>query len=325
MNSTNLKINKNCNQCGSCLGCGYSFLSADTEGSIIVEPGTVLSVEGPEVKILQEICPVEAFEIREDIDKSKILSELIQKLKEHSALAIPTKEDVKFNKDEYYIPIPSASGEYRYEYSSDSAAERAALHEFERTMYSKVDNIFLNIITEYRTRKIKPYYVGNIDQGSIYAKNNQEVSKLLKGINNVLGNKLSADFSVVNILPENDILGLWKMLNRGELIAEDFISTAKQSFDYTSSSYDFKWNTDYMEVYEGTDWRGNSKYKDKYCYKDIRNAFEELAKDILFCCGLADSDIEERALDKVSCLVELYNKKLKELIDKKLQQIEQYK
>ena len=324
MSSTNLKINKDCNQCGSCLGCGYDFLSAGSNGSIAVIPGTILKIDSPEFKNLQEVCPTKAFEIVTEVDSENALSELIKELKEHKGIPIPTKEDIKFNKDDYYIPIPIASGEYKYDYASDSAAERAALREFERAMYSNVDNIFLKVITEYRIKKIKPYYVATLEEGSVYAKNNQYVSELLKGINNAIGNKLPKDFSFVNVVPDKDVVGMWKMLNRGELIAEDFISTAKQSFDYSSSSYDFKWDTDYTEVYNGTDWRGNPKYTDKYCYKNVRNAFKELAKDILFCCGLADSDIEERAIDKISYLVDLYNKELKELINKKLQQIKQY-
>ncbi|MBQ9765838.1 MAG: hypothetical protein IJW18_06550 [Lachnospiraceae bacterium] len=326
MEKSNLKVTERCVQCGSCLGCGYDFLSSASNGEIIVRIGTFLSEQSLEYKTLKEVCPVDAFEINNIVtsaDKKQMIETMIAELKDYKGLEKPTVKDIPFNKDEYHVSIPVASGEYRYDYSSDSAAERAALREFERAMYSQIDSIILKIITEYRVKRIKPYYTVELEEGSVYAKSNQKVSEILAAIKNVMDCELPADFTNVNIYPSNEETGVWKMLNRGELISEEFISEIRSEFDYPSSQYDCYWRTDDMETYAGTDWRGNSKYKYMYCYKDIRGAFEELAKDILNACGYARNDVEERALSKVQWLVDVYNKELRALIDEKLRILEQ--
>ena len=63
MNYTNLKVNENCIKCGSCLGCGYDFLSSANDGSIVIKDGTMLESNCNEFKTLADICPVEAFEL----------------------------------------------------------------------------------------------------------------------------------------------------------------------------------------------------------------------------------------------------------------------
>ena len=75
----------------------------------------------------------------------------------------------------------------------------------------------------------------------------------------------------------------------------------------------WKWN---VEV------TGNPKYKDRYCYQNIRAAFQELAKDLLTSCGYASDRIEKQAKDAVEWLVKLYNDELKKVIADKINQIE---
>ncbi|MCI5711758.1 MAG: hypothetical protein MR324_01265 [Lachnospiraceae bacterium] len=320
---SNLKINEKCNQCGGCLGCGFDFLNSDEKGNIVVKSGTIIREDSNEFKTLQEICPVGAFQIENNVDKESLYKSLLCQLKNFKGLKIPTEQDLNFNKDEYKISIPLASGEVKYEYSSDSAAERAALREFERIMYSQIDNIILKIITEYRIKYVKPYYTKDINEGSVYAKHNQKLIKILEGIKQIAGDQLPNDFLAVDIYPDKNstIDTIWKMLNKGEMISQELVSTVKDEFDYPSSQYDCYWTTRDMEVTVGTDWRGNLKTKDRYCYMNIYEACVELGKDILNACEWAKDDIEERAVGIVEALVEEYNKELKQSIQSKLEQI----
>lgn len=320
MRNSNLMVNTNCIQCGNCLGCGFDFIKCATDGSITVKPGTVLMESSTEYKTLIEICPVGAFELEKGQNQADILNGMIEQLRNHIGINVPTIKDICFNKEEYAISLPSSSGEYQYEYNSDSAAESAALREFERAMYDRIDSIILRVITDYRVKKISPYYTTTIEEGSVYAICNQEVGEILTGIKSILGDKLPADFSIVEIFPNNDTT--WKMLNKGELVSDELVSTVKGEFDYSSSRYDCYWDTDDREVACGTDWRGNTKYKDRYCYKNLRSAFQELANDLLSACGWASDSIENHALDGVKWLVEQYNKELKSVIANKIKQIE---
>ena len=323
MGTSNLKINGSCIQCGSCLGCGYPFLQSAEDGTIMILAGTILEENGKEITALKEICPVNAFEITSSESKDKVLKDLIEDLKKYNGIKQPTESDFKFDKDSYSISIPSASGEYRYEYSSSNAAERAALREFERVMYSRIDTIILKVISEYRVKMVKPYYSSEEIDGSVYAINNKKVSEILSGIKNILGNKLPDDFACINVMPDKD--DIWKMLNKGQIISNELISDVRQEFDFSSSQHSCYWNWDDMEVYDGTDWRGRNKYKDKYCYRDIYKAFIELAKDLLNACGWSHDDLERSATGFANCLVAVYNKELDKVITEKIKQIENVK
>lgn len=187
-------------------------------------------------------------------------------------------------------------------------------------MYSHIDTLILKVISEYRARMVKPYYSSEEIDGSVYALNNKKVSAILDGIKNILGNKLPDDFAAINVMPDGDVT--WKMLNKGQLISDELISNVRHEFDYPSSQYDCYWDWDDMEVYDGTDWRGRTKYKNKYCYRDIYKAFMELSKDLLNACGWAHDDLENCATRHAEWLVEVYNRELGKVISEKINQIE---
>lgn len=311
-----LKINEKCIQCGSCLGCGYDFLSSNNEGAIIIDKGFLIEKDNTIFKNLNAICPVGAFELSESASKTQMLSDLISELKKLSKIEKPTQQNIKFDKNEYYVSTPYIASS-RYEYSSYSAADRAAEREFERMMFSQIKVIILRIITEYRTKYIKPYYSKTVEEGSVYAKNNEKVSEILKGIKNLLGENLPQNFDQVNIFPDDDFT--WKMLNKGELVSDEVATLIYDDFNYNPSDYSHLWDTDYMEVMDGKNWRGEYKFKDKYCYKDMNKACNELAKDILTQCGYAKDNIEKHALSGISWLVKQYNEKLEKLIENKIE------
>lgn len=323
MSNSNLKINEQCIKCGSCLGCGYGFLSSAEDGSIIVRNGTILKESGVEFDNLMLVCPVGAFEIDSSIsvnDTKQIIKDLIDKLKTHAEIPTPTLKELAFKKEEYHISLPFAAGEGRYEYSNDSAANRAARSEFERAMYSQMDSIILKIITEYRVKHVKPYYTADLNEGSVYAKNNQKISEILQSIVNLSDGKLDSSFSEITVIPDSEFD--WKMLNRGEIVADECISSVRSEMNFSPSDYEFKWDTDYSDVSCGTDWRGNIKFKERYCYRNLREAFKELANDILTACGYAHERMEDQAIQSSSWLVKKYNEMLQKVIDEKINQVE---
>lgn len=324
MSYSNLKITEKCIKCGSCLGCGFEFLTSANDGSIVIKEGTTLNEDSAEFKSLKDICPMDAFEIIETkpLTKQDIVTES-EKLKNY-VVRYPDRNTFKFDKSEYDISIPVASGERKYEYSSDTAADRAAEREFNNKMYSQIDTIILKIITEYRVKYLKQFYSKTSEDNSFFLKCNNEVSELLCKIvsiikNNDLSNDLPNDFTKINIFPENDIY--WKMLSKGEIMSDEMISPIRNEFNSGSysdlSSYNY-WDTDSMERIVGTDRHGYTKTKEKYCYRNVHKAFLELKKDLLKACGYADDKIEERALKIVNALIDEYNKQLQSALASKL-------
>ena len=98
------------------------------------------------------------------------------------------------------------------------------------------------------------------------------------------------------------------MLEKGEIIGENFVSIVRREFKYSASDYQTYIDWDDMEDYRG---------KDKYCYR-AQEAVEELRKDVQSAVRWARSDIEENSLGYVNGIVNDYNRKLKTFLDKKL-------
>lgn len=321
--NANLSISKECIGCGSCMGFGYPFLQQEADGTISVKEGTFLGKDSEEYRQLEALCPAGAFHIDDSInieDKGAITRKLLNALRQCNGIAEPTTKDLIFEAKNYPIPRPYPSGQYDYIYNSARAAEAAAQREFESKMFSQIDGYILKVITQYRVDKVKKYYTASLEEGSVYAQYNQKVSDLLKQINRHLGNIFPDSFCEINVMPNRD--QTWKWLNKGELVADNLISSVRSEFNYSASDYSYKWDTDDTERPDGTDWRGRMKFRDKYCYRGVENAIEEAISDLRRACDYASDSIERNALDAVQWLVSVYNKELKKVLDEKIAQIE---
>lgn len=310
-----------------CEGCGMCYAQF-SEYFLELEDGKAESrissymLDKEQLDVIKKVCPFKAIEakIEQPLTKQTFVTEL-ENLK-NFIVRYPKRESVKFDKREYNISIPVATGERRYEYPSEDAANRAAEREFNSKMYSQMDVIILRIITEYRVKYLKPFYTK--EYNSFFADCNSKVSEILNKLecilkNNNLANDLPANFSEINIFPENDLY--WKMLNKGQIMSDEMISTIKSKFHSRSysdlGSYNY-WDTDYTERPDGTNLRGNTKWKEKYCYKNMSKAFQELAKDLLNAIDFKDDVIEDRALEIIKVLVDEYNKLLVDIISEKI-------
>lgn len=304
------------------MGCGFSFLKSAKDGAIVVELGTTLSYKSAEFETLKDICPTNAFELDASVNKKELIDSLVNQLTNYQGISKPTAENLRFKSKEFSIPIPYASGEYRYEYSSDRAANSAARRAFESAMYSQIDALILKVITEYRVKYIKPYYAEN-SEGSIYVESNRKVSELLEGIRKLAENNLPENFSLIDVHPYQEpyVRDACKMLRKGEIIGSSLVSSVRNQFTYSVSDYECYWDTDDREEFNGTDWRGNYKTKDVYCYKNLNDAFKELSKDLLNACDWASDNIEYQATMWTESLVNSYNELLKKTISEKLAMI----
>lgn len=322
------KISEKCNDCGICSMQYPDYFYETDEGKTQANDG-VIKADDSVVTEVGGVCPVHAITAeRESKSIKQLLTEELEKLQE-CRVAYPKKADIPFKKEEYSIPIPVASGENRYEYSSDSSANSAARSEFNNKMYSQIDVLILKVITEYRIKYIKPYYSRSAEDNSVYQACNKRAEKILMNIAHMLeeeglDNDLPSSFCVVDCFPEEDTV--WKMLNKGELLSDEMVSGIRSEFrssNYSDlSSYESYWDTDDMERPAGTDFRGRMKYKDKYCYRNMRKAFQELAKDLLDACYYKDDYIVERAIDLVKGLIMEYNKKLERSLQERIAYVE---
>lgn len=323
-----IKVSEECNCCGMCSMQYPDYFFETDEGKAQANDGAV-KVDDSAAAAIEGICPVHAITVeKESRSTRRLLAEKLEKLKE-CRVAYPTKEDIPFKKEEYSISIPVASGERRYEYSSESSANSAARSEFNNKMYSQIDVLILKVITEYRVKYIKPYYSKSAEDNSVYQACNKRAEHILADIARTLNQEgmdanLPESFVIVDCFPKED--STWKMLNKGELLSDEMVSSIRNEFkskDYSEiSSYEMYWDTDYMERSSGSDFRGRTKYRDKYCYRNIREAFQELAKDLLDACYYKDDYIMDRAIDLVKGFIVEYNEKLEQSLKERIDYIE---
>lgn len=301
-------INEKCNGCGMCIVKCPGYFEENADGNTQVING-ILADETDEV--LKEViaqCPVDAISFGGSVDKSKLMQEEINKLKELAKGLTVKREDISFT-DNYCVvttfPYIGSSG---YNYSSSSAAERAGLSEFKSRAWPYIDDKILDCITTYRVNIIKPYY--STDERSVYTIFNKRVIDVLTALANIVGKgNLPSDFCNVDIYPERDTV--WKMLEKGEIIGENFISIVRREFSYSPSDYESNIDWDDMEDYRG---------RDKYCYR-AQDAVEELRRDVQNAVRWARSDIEDSALGYVKGLVDSYNRNLAACLEKKYEQL----
>lgn len=319
---SNLKVNSKCIMCGSCLSFGYDFLTENNDGSICVKDNTYLKEDSKELETLIEICPVQAFEYDRNIrikSKEEQLIEIKNQLKNWNGLSEPTVKDVPFKQEEYSMSMPYIRGSL-YVYSSEKAAMNAAETQFNNCVYSKINVFILQVISQYRADKVSPYYTYGADTNSIYYKENQKIVELLKQAEKLSKKHLPTDFAKFDIYPYRDCC--YKMLNNGELVGDNLVDNVYNEYrsgNYSNlSSYRIYFDTDDSEMYVGQGVFGRDKFVERYCYKNLYEATQELEKDLRMAIGYQTDDIQNHAKDIAGVLVAVYNKDAQEELNKKI-------
>lgn len=329
------KITDKCNACGLCTAMTDLIVSDEHGFAHPAENMFTDRQNAEKVKEIIDICPVGAIS-EEDVGNTSKQGKdglmEIQKVLKNKLESIEkpkiTKDNIKFNAEAYDAEVGEYNNSSRYEYSSDSAAERAALREFDRGAYSQYRKIILSIFVQYKNDKLKPYYT--FDENSFYYKNNQNYVKVLKDIlteaRNITNNQidLPASFMDFNVFPGDDLDGLdrediviglstFEEKSTQSGIMEEFRSGSYSSLD----SYLMYIDTDDMEIYDGTDWRGNSKYKDKYRFLDVYKAVKEFVEDLKRAMNYVD--IDEKAMYFLDMALTSYFKSVDNEIKKKIE------
>lgn len=319
---SNLKVNSKCIMCGSCLSLGCDFLVEKSDGRVEVRDNTFLKPDSTDLKSLIDICPVQAFEYDKNVkieSKTEQLAKIKEQLRNWKGINSVTVKDIPFKEEKYSMSMPYIVGS-SYIYSSDRAAINAAETQFNNAAYSKINVFILQVISQYRADMVSPYYTYGPDTSSVYYKENQKIILLLKQAEKLSEKKLSSNFSDFDIYPSSDCC--YKMLNKGELVGDNLVGRVRDEFDsgsYSSlRSYRMYYDWDDMEMYVGRGMFGKDKYDNKYCYRSLVEATRELEKDLRSALKYKTDDIQEHAVGIINVLVDVYNRKAKEEIIKKI-------
>ena len=157
-----LKVNRDaCIACGMCaLEC--SVLQEDAEGKVeVIGEGIVADSDAEKVRGVVELCPSKALTLAEEyVDVGAKLAELKNKMQQPLTFTPPPVEEYEFrieDKDQYAEEITgslSVSGEYDYDYKSDSAAESAGRRAFRDEIYSQFPALAQQIVSMYEQRRM---------------------------------------------------------------------------------------------------------------------------------------------------------------------------
>ncbi|MBO8463435.1 MAG: ferredoxin [Firmicutes bacterium] len=328
-----LQVSKECIACGSCFAMTELIVEAE-DGKAI--PNVKVGIDESKWKQVEElirICPVNAISVVDGGRTNKISTagveeikkKAIQELKDWKEVEPPKKEAILFRMEEYDIPLPYASGQYNYAYSTYERARRAARDELDRIMYSKVKVLMQKIIMEYKAKYLQKYFTTECEE-SYYTELNKKVEHFLEEIATeikIISNgtvKLPSDFTKFDAYPDSNSSSVRRMMEKHEIYGEDIVERAKREFDSNSycklSSYESYFDVDSMEEYVGSGFFGD-KYKETWAYTNMEEAIKEIANDVKD--AVRYTDIDERALIPLTNLIREYNQKFDELRKEKIE------
>lgn len=182
-----IEVNEKCICCGICTQ-KTNLLVEDATGK--AKPAAKCVIKEKELAVIEAIvaeCPVNALKIVTKHEGSKLDAATLKKLPNVLKMkleAVPKltvkREDVKMESKKYSIDYPSPNGQYRYNYSSESKAMRAAIEEFDRIAYSQYRRIILDTFVQYKEDKLKKYYT--FGKGSFWSEGNERFKKSISRI-----------------------------------------------------------------------------------------------------------------------------------------------
>lgn len=308
-------VSNECVACGICVSMS-EFLEELPNGKVIPKAsGTISDMEAESFAEVISACPVQAISLENSglikgngTEAIADLKKLIKKKLENFKVQAPSRAKYRFKAKDFRAPTIYATGEYRYDYKSDSKAEQAGLKEFDQVMYSQKRAIIQQMLVEYKHSKLKPYNCFENEPGNFYFDIINEIKKELQMLMNEVRDKTNnqtqfptgfekvepkIDFS------DNGSIAVYQLRNLEKVNIVDQIANRLEPL------YEYKLYVNTHDIDNG------KRYMS--CY-DIREVIEKFGEDIAYniedvCDDLVEMNMENAIRDFNSALQkELDNK-----------------
>lgn len=278
-----LIVSDKCVACGSCVMMCDLLVERSDGKAVAKEPSTISEQQLDKVKAIINSCPVKAISIEESgLTKAKgkeglkELANLIDEKMENCKETLLSLDGYRFNKSEYIVPVSGGTGEYRYEYKSDSKAMQAGLKDFDRVMYSQRKALIQQVLVDYKHRQLKKYAYYEKKSGNYYYDTNKRIQKAIAEFiaeaKELSSNKivLPSGFEKFEVIPDfgYDELMVYKLRHFDELWFVDNIIRELERLSW-------------YDTYVDTDDCEGSRGRYMYCYKNIYKVCELFGKHIL--------------------------------------------
>lgn len=319
-----------------CIGCGLcmknSFVEETSDGKAKAIGAGILLVEQIEqASEAAEECPANAIRLEEVSGRSKEeVEKFLDSEPKSLKLPVPAKEKFKFDTSKVNIEIPNDTGnEYDYSYSNYKKAIEAAREVIRKNMFGNREGIVQDIIGSYLTENFSGYVDYKDSENNFFYSANKQAQEILdKMIGEVM--MVNSDIEIpenvrtISLRPDGnkDAIGVGA-LTGGLMNAASYIIAELSDNCYSLQSYAEDADWDDTETYV-TGAFGREKVVMKYCYKDIRNAYRSIAKDICSALGWGfDENVVKPAYDNMQYIIETYERKLINELEEKAEKLKQ--
>lgn len=322
-----ISINKKCNGCGLCFESDY--VEENEEGMAKIKgTGIISGNDEDEVNSLLMDCPVHAIVLTEYVAKNKQETmDEINNICDSFKLDHPVLSDFKFDADSVEIPLPYDTGnEYDYVYSNEKKAIEAAEEVIRKNMYNNRVGIVQNVISEYLGRYCGGYTEYSETLSNFYYSANQKAQEILLGMAAEI-EQYDTDIQISDNLKSIDTRPSLSHNMEVDSIKGALVLSAQRILDefsgsgYTLRDYALDADTDDMDVLV-TGKFGREKEVSMYCYRDIRSAYESIAKDIKSALKCEfPYVIVDRVYQIVCGLIDKYEQDLHKELDSKRKEL----
>lgn len=317
-----------------CIACGTCFTVCDyieetPEGKAVPKESGIIPFDMEEsLKSIILDCPGHAISLQEIKPKSADdIRGMIQSEIRNFTIKKPDRNEFKFDSSKIVVPMVFSPNENCYIYNSYGQAKGAAKEEIDRLMFSQRKVTIQNVLVQYKNQKLRRYYVYEQTNDNLYYQLERSIKEsIMKIIDQIRIYKpdvsIPLGLTEFSVKPNQNYID-WFTKNyfeEGEAIR---VLRELSGEYYSLSWYTDRCDIDDTEEYVGTGLFGGDKYKTKYAFNHLNDAFKEIEKDIKEACSsVISSDSVDMADTLVSSIIDNCMRELKPELNKKAQILE---
>lgn len=331
-------VSKACNACGECMIRTDLLIEDESGFAVPVADKYIRDSDLLKAEKTAALCPMKALSIVEStttVDLDALPAEMV-KLLNAVKISDICRSEIEFKKEDYSIHIGYDSNEGRFEYSSRRSAESAGESNFEHIFWNHRQDYALSVLTQYKSKFLRPYYDFENITDTYYAKISRKIETILSRIKAesmaLTNGRLCLPDDFTKFCPETDqdfqsCFAIYCLKDTdGVSYVQELLDRMERDKDNRRSHYtDQICSNEHVKVV-GKNWLGD-KTKTTYNYINVNKLGRRLADNILHnldCCSVTCNMrcVDDFSTDNVNSAIDNYRQLAKKEMDKKVQEFE---
>lgn len=333
-------VSDKCIACGECIVRTNQLVETSDGRATPANNAYIDSSFLPQAQEIVEMCPAGALEIREygsttlsNMDGVKKLADVLERRLKDVQIPQITKEKIAFRPYAYSVSYGYADGENQFRYSSESSAKQAANRAFESTFWNHRADYVLSILTQYKSKVLRPYY--DFDSKDNYYLG--VIDQYQRILNDIRCEAASLTDGML-VLPENSFCvfapNMTEVKNytkeyiasfESQYLVKELLDALSQDTYHRLSFYESHFYIDSNSEVIGHNWLGD-KLKWTYSFEGVNTEGKDLVKDIQFALDCSEHYgvryVDDLLAEKINFAMHLFT----ETVNKEIRvKIEQYR